>query len=87
VTATLLFADGKVAVETGCNKGNGSAAIAETAITFGPIATTKMACAGPAGEVEQLVLAVLAGDVAWTIDADALALRGAGGGLDLRAQP
>ncbi|HYO43666.1 MAG TPA: META domain-containing protein, partial [Candidatus Limnocylindrales bacterium] len=47
VTATLLFADGKVAVETGCNKGNGSAAIAETAITFGPIATTKMACAGP----------------------------------------
>jgi hypothetical protein len=30
---------------------------------------------------------VLAGDVAWTIDADVLSLRGAAGGLDLRAQP
>ncbi len=87
VTASLLFADGKVAVDTGCNKGNGAAEIAETVIVFGPIATTKMGCEGPAGEVEQQVLAALAGDVAWTIDADALQLRGAAGGLDLRAQP
>ncbi len=87
VTATLVFTGGKVAVDTGCNKGNGAAAIAETAITFGPIATTKMACVGPAGEVEQQVLAVLAGDAAWTIDADSLQLRGAAGGLDLRARP
>lgn len=87
VTATLVFGDGKVAVDTGCNKGNGAAEIAETVITFGPIATTKMACAGPAGEVEQQVLAVLAGDVAWTIDSNALQLRGAAGGLDLRARP
>jgi heat shock protein HslJ len=87
VTASLVFAEGKVAVDTGCNRGNGAAAIAATAITFGPVATTKMACAGPAGEVEQQVLAVLAGDVAWTIDADVLQLRGAAGGLDLRARP
>lgn len=87
VTASLVFTGGKVAVDTGCNRGNGAAAIAETAITFGPIGTTKMACAGPAGEVEQQVLKVLAGDVAWTIDADVLSLRGAAGGLDLRAKP
>jgi len=87
VTATLVFADGKVAVDSGCNTGSGAAEIGDTSITFGPIATTRMACAGLAGEVEQHVLAVLAGDVAWTIDADALQLRGAGGGLDLRARP
>jgi heat shock protein HslJ len=87
VIASLVFTGGKVAVGTGCNRGNGSAAIGETAITFGPIGTTKMACAGPAGEVEGQVLKVLAGDVAWTIDADVLSLRGAAGGLDLRAQP
>jgi heat shock protein HslJ len=87
VTASLEFTGGKVAVDTGCNKGHGSAAIGETAITFGPIGTTRMACAGPAGEVEDQVLKVLAGDVAWTIDADVLWLRGAAGGLDLRAQP
>jgi heat shock protein HslJ len=86
VTATLVFADGKVAVEPGCNKGGGAAAIAETVITFGPIATTKMACEGPAMQVEQQVLAVLAGDVAWAIDSNTLQLRGAGGGLDLRAK-
>ncbi len=87
VIATLVFADGKVAVDTGCNKGNGSARIGDTSITFGPIATTKMACDGAAGEVEKAVLGVLAGDVAYTIDADSLQLRGAAGGLDLRARP
>jgi heat shock protein HslJ len=87
VTATLVFAGGKVAVDGGCNKGSGAATIAETVITFGPIGTTKMACEGPAMQVEQQVLAALAGDVAWTIDADTLQLRGAAGGLDLRARP
>jgi heat shock protein HslJ len=85
VTATLVFADGKVAVDTGCNTGSGATAIGEASITFGPVATTKMACEPAAMEVEQLVLAVLAGDVGYSIDADALQLRGAGGGLDLRA--
>ncbi len=46
-----------------------------------------MFCEGAAGEVEQQVLGVLTGEVAYTVDADALQLRGAGGGLDLRARP
>lgn len=85
VTASLEFANGQVAVRTGCNTGSGSAAIGDASITFGPIGTTKMACEPAAMEVEQHVLAVLAGDVAYTIDADTLQLRGAAGGLDLRA--
>ena len=87
VEASLVFADGKVAVDTGCNKGSGAAEIGDTTITFGPIATTKMFCEGAAGEVEQQVLGVLTGEVAYTVDADVLQLRGAGGGLDLRARP
>jgi heat shock protein HslJ len=87
VEASLVLADGKVAVKTGCNSGSGSASIGDTSITFGPIATTKMFCEGAAGEVEQQVLGVLTGEVAYTVDADVLQLRGAGGGLDLRARP
>jgi heat shock protein HslJ len=87
VEASLVFADGKVSVDAGCNKGSGSAEIGATTITFGPIATTKMFCEGAAGEVEQQVLGVLTGEVAYTVDSDALQLRGAGGGLDLRARP
>ena len=85
VTASLVFADGTVAVRTGCNTGSGGAAIGDASVTFGPIGTTKMACEPAAMEVEQHVLSVLAGEVAYSIDADTLQLRGAGGGLDLRA--
>ncbi len=87
VTATLVFSAGKVALDAGCNTGGGPAAVADTSITFGPIGLTRMACAGPAGEVERRIVAVLAGEVASTIEADALHLRGAAGGLDLRAAP
>jgi heat shock protein HslJ len=81
VTATLAFADGSVAVDAGCNSGSGSAEIGDTTITFGPIATTKMACEGAAMEVEQHVLAVLSGEVAFGIDSDSLELNNAAGGL------
>jgi heat shock protein HslJ len=86
LSASLVFADGKVAVDSGCNRGSGTAAIGETSITFGPIATTRMACPEPAMNLEQFVLGVLSGEVAYEIDADQLHLLGAGGGLDLRAR-
>jgi heat shock protein HslJ len=87
VTATLVFADGRVSVDAGCNTGGGPAELGDTAITFGPVVTTKMACDGAAMAVERHVLQVLQGDVAWAIDGDSLTLTGAGGGLTLKAQP
>ncbi len=84
VTATLEFAGGQVSVRSGCNSGSGPAEIGGTAISFGPIATTKMACGDPAMAVETHVLRVLAGDVAYSIEADSLTLLGAGGGLTAR---
>jgi heat shock protein HslJ len=81
VTATLELADGKISVRSGCNTGSGPAEIGDTVITFGPIATTKMACGDAAMAVETHVLRVLSGDVAWSIEAGSLTLLGAGGGL------
>lgn len=84
VTATLAFADGKISVRSGCNSGSGPAEIGDTAISFGPIGTTKMACGDPAMAVETHVLRVLSGDVAYSIEAGSLTLLGAGGGLTAR---
>ena len=70
----------------GCNRGTGAATIGEGTITFGPIATTRMACPQPAMDLEQFVLGVLTGEVRSTVDGDVMHLLGAGGGLDLRAQ-
>jgi heat shock protein HslJ len=86
VTATLEFADGKVSVHSGCNSGSGPAQIGDTAITFGPVATTKMACDDASMAVETHVLRVLSGDVAWSIEAGSLTLLGAGGGVTAKSE-
>jgi len=87
VVATLVFSEGRVAVEAGCNTGGGTAEIGETTLTFGPIGLTKMACGPDAMAVEQAVTSVLAGTVDHAIEADSLTLSGAGTGLMLRAAP
>ncbi len=87
VTAALTLSDGRVDVEAGCNRGTGSVEIGAGSITFGPIALTKMACAGPAMLVEDAVTTVLSGEVAYDIEADTLMLEAGGRGLVLRAMP
>ena len=87
VVAALTFAAGRVDVEAGCNGGGGPATVTEATITFGPIALTKMACAGPAMEVERVLSAVLAGQVGYTIEAASLTLHAADAGLTLHAVP
>lgn len=80
--AFLVFADGKVTGSTGCNRLTGTAKISSSEITFGPIATTKMACADPMTQVERSVLLVLKGTVPFSIDSSSLTLnhpRGANG--------
>ena len=84
VTATLVFAAGKVAVDTGCNTGSGSATSTATAITFGPIAMTMKQC--PDMTVETAMVAVLAGEQPYAISADQLKIGGDGKpGLTLKA--
>ena len=44
--AYLAYADGRVAVSTGCNSGSAEVEITDDTITFGPMALTRMACVG-----------------------------------------
>jgi heat shock protein HslJ len=88
VVAALGFTpDGRVEVETGCDSGGGPAAVEDATISFGPLVLTEMACEGPAAELERAVTTVLAGTVAYAIEADVLSLDRGGVGLLLRAAP
>lgn len=90
-TASITIADdGTVAVDTGCNTGSGSVEVGDDTLTFGPIATTLRACADEAvNQLEAAVLAVLQGEVSYTIDGSNLSLRSGEGaeqvGLELTA--
>ena len=82
---TLTLEGGTVAVDTGCNTGRGSYTIAGDAVTFGPIATTRMACDDRTRmQVEQQVLTVLTGTATYAIDAAALTLTNGANGLVAR---
>jgi heat shock protein HslJ len=85
---SVLLDGGTVTVDTGCNTGSGTYEIDGTEITFGPIATTRMACTDPAGSAtEATVLATLSGTARYEIQADVLRLTNGSAGLFLRAAP
>ena len=87
IVASVVFTDAEASVATGCNSGAASVEIAETTLTFGPLALTKMACPADAMEVEHAIAATLGGTVTYTIEADVLTLDAGGSGLVLRAGP
>lgn len=67
-TVLDISADGKVSGSGGCNRITGRATIAGGRITFGPVASTKMACAPAVMDQESKFLAAL-GDVQhWQVD-------------------
>lgn len=82
-----IAADGSVTGSTGCNRMTGNAEVADTTVTFTPMAATMMACPEDVAEIERHVLAVLDGEVTYTVDADTLTLRKPDGtGLILTAR-
>lgn len=85
VTATLVFGnDGALDVNDGCNRGRGRWAVEGSGIAVRDVALTKMACDGPAGDLENVVLAVLNnGSIQASIRADVLTLTAGGRGLQL----
>ncbi|MFD4183312.1 META domain-containing protein [Rhodococcus sp. NPDC058514] len=83
----LIADDGSVTGSPGCNRMTGTAQVAGDKVTFGPLATTLMACEPDVEEVERAVLNVLNGETTFTVDADhARVMRADGNGLGLRAQ-
>lgn len=77
----LRFEAGRVTGFTGCNNVNGAYTIEGGRITFGPMATTMRACIGPAGVVEQALLATLTGTLSYAIDGDRLTLTASSGAV------
>ena len=87
VSATLVLRDdGSVDVNAGCNRGRGSWTTQGSEIAFRDVFLTKMACDGPAGAMEDAVLAVIdQGSVQASIRANVLTLQAGGRGLQLTA--
>jgi heat shock protein HslJ len=86
VPTFTLASDGTVTIDTGCNSGRGTAHVSGSTITFGPIATTKRACADKAGrQIEAAVLAILSGEADWSITEKTLTITSGDRGLVYRA--
>ena len=89
-TSTLTFvngtgtADGTALVETGCNSGSATVSLGDGTITFGPLGLTKMACEQPLMDLESSVVAVLAGDVTFEIEAGSLTITSSSGAAGLQ---
>lgn len=86
VTSTLQISDaGELNVDTGCNVGGASVRVDDSVIEVGPLSTTMKFCEGSEGEVEQAVVTVLEGEVAYSIDGEQLTLTKGGQTLSYRA--
>lgn len=84
-TATLVFnGDGSINVNAGCNRGRGSWALEGAGLAIKDVFLTKMACADPAGSLENAVLAVInQGALQASIKANVLTLQAGARGLQL----
>jgi putative lipoprotein len=67
-TVLEIGSDGAVTGTGGCNRMNGAAKIAASAITFGPIASTRMACPPAVMDQESRFFSALDDVRAWRID-------------------
>ena len=68
---TIEFAaEGTVSGFAGCNTFSGSYTTDGATLTFGPMATTKMACERPGSAVEADYLAALSGVTGWAVEPD-----------------
>ncbi|MFD9372158.1 META domain-containing protein [Streptomyces sp. NPDC060020] len=82
-----IAADGTAGGTLGCNRFSAKATVDGPTVTFGPLTTTRMACEGPAGEVERTLTALFAsGPLTTKIDGRTLTLTAPDGkGLTAKA--
>lgn len=76
--ATLDITDAKVSGKSVCNGYRGAIAVTETTIKIGPLASTRMMCAGHM-EDEAAFLKALQSSTSYKLTADTLELAGADG--------
>ncbi|MGV9313975.1 META domain-containing protein [Streptomyces sp. NPDC003691] len=71
-----LGKDGTLSGSLGCNRFTARAEVTGGVLTLGPVAGTKMLCDGGKGELEQHLLKVLAGKVAYALNGPVITLTG-----------
>jgi heat shock protein HslJ len=81
--ATFIAAESTVSGSGGCNRFTGGYRAEGANLTFGALASTQMACIGPAGDVEAAYLANLAATKTYTATADTLTMFDAQGASSL----
>ncbi len=59
VPEIVFGADGRVSGSSGCNRFNGSVTVDGKALSFGPLASTRMACPGPLDAQERAFFGAL----------------------------
>lgn len=74
VEATATFADGTVQGSSGCNSFSGSYEVSGDGLTFGPLASTLMACEPPEGIVESVVFGGLEATTSYRVQGGTLTL-------------
>lgn len=79
--------ESKIAGQTGCNRFNGDLSLTGEGLSFGPLATTRRACPGPAMDVEQRFLALLGAAIRFDVHADGTLHLIATDGRELVARP
>ena len=76
----MLHADGgRVSGSSGCNRISGGYSLDGAALSFGPLAGTRRACAPALMELEQRFLTALAAATGYVIDREMLTLAGPDG--------
>jgi heat shock protein HslJ len=82
-TATLDFTTTDASGSGGCNTFHGTYTADDGSISFGPLASTMMACEGPVMAQEQVYLAALGAAETYTIEGDTLTLSWPTGSITL----
>lgn len=73
-TSLKFGSDGRVSGNMGCNSFGGEYTQKDGQVTFGPLASTVMACQEPQMSQEGTAFAILTGSVDFTIDGDVLTI-------------
>jgi heat shock protein HslJ len=84
VTATAVFADGRVSGSTGCNRYSGACLATDDRILVTRLAMTMMACGLSETAVERAFTAALEAAATYAIDGDRLEMRAPDGRVSLR---
>jgi heat shock protein HslJ len=83
-TQAAFAANGRFASTIGCNRIAGKPAVSGTKISFGAMATTRMACIPPLEQVERQYLGALQAVRGYRVEADALIFLNADGEVLVR---